>query len=459
MDDAESVDNQMRVMLEDEPQARCMDGSPAGYFIRVADPRRWLIFLQGGGLCFSRLDCQSRLASDLGSSSYWPILFSWKRGIWSSNRSAMFAGWSQVFAPYCSGDLWLGTGQQHSPGLKMNGHLILEALINRLLNTTSIVAADHVVFAGTSAGGIGVFHHVDWVATKLAEAARNITAGPGPAVVGLPFAGVYFPENWPVLFESFFPPLPSILYADVAEDFLTAVQSPFMHEGCTEYVERQGGQAKECWSVSAVLPYIRSRLFIVQNRFDQNQIMAEGACPLHICTAESDPASRPGLFVRYFGDQMRFTLAKAVEHRPDFGLYVPSFLAHDGNLMRYTSGAKPTFEIDGVQIKDAFNGWLLHNQTVHLFAPTCNDEGPCITGVEEGIDKGGLDVQPMEDKTVSLSLTAAIFLIVALLAVLGLGFTATCISVRKAFSWLSPKCRSSGSALVSDDEYQDNGGI
>ena len=45
-----------RVMLTDAAAKRgavCLDGSPGGYFLKRGDPRRWILFMQGGGWCTS----------------------------------------------------------------------------------------------------------------------------------------------------------------------------------------------------------------------------------------------------------------------------------------------------------------------------------------------------------------------------------------------------------------------
>mmetsp|Transcript_121787 Transcript_121787/g.192884 ORF Transcript_121787/g.192884 Transcript_121787/m.192884 type:complete len:128 (+) Transcript_121787:3-386(+) len=51
--------------------AQCLDHSPAGYYIRKQDPSKWLIFLEGGGLCVTPFDCLARRDSAQGSSKYW----------------------------------------------------------------------------------------------------------------------------------------------------------------------------------------------------------------------------------------------------------------------------------------------------------------------------------------------------------------------------------------------------
>ena len=32
--------------------ALCLDGSPAGYYLRPGDPRRWVVIFEGGGWCY-----------------------------------------------------------------------------------------------------------------------------------------------------------------------------------------------------------------------------------------------------------------------------------------------------------------------------------------------------------------------------------------------------------------------
>eukprot|EP01050_Picozoa_sp_SAG11_P038881 SAG11_NODE_16088_length_557_cov_0.792576_1_plen_103_part_10 len=70
-----------KVLLADavsKSGARCLDGTPGGYYIRThnakgekADPQRWIVFMQGGGWCSSDENCAERAGSSLGSSTGW----------------------------------------------------------------------------------------------------------------------------------------------------------------------------------------------------------------------------------------------------------------------------------------------------------------------------------------------------------------------------------------------------
>lgn len=100
----------------------------------------------------------------------------------------LFYDSNAVFVRYCSGDLWLGNGRNASYGrnssLFFGGHQIISAVLEELLQTTLLKHAAHVIWSGESAGGIGSYAHLDFVADLLPQA----------HVVGAPIAGWYFPD-------------------------------------------------------------------------------------------------------------------------------------------------------------------------------------------------------------------------------------------------------------------------
>jgi hypothetical protein len=100
------------------PTSKALDGGPALYYIDTAaagssDADRWIVFLEGGGICQHQSDCYSRKAGFLGSASQWPDEWtpSHDQDILSNDADLNpdFAGWNHVFVPYVSGDIWLGT--------------------------------------------------------------------------------------------------------------------------------------------------------------------------------------------------------------------------------------------------------------------------------------------------------------------------------------------------------------
>lgn len=89
----------------------CATGTPYTFHVREGDAARVLIFLNGGGACWSDELCDPALG--LGAYNPYaemdennPALMG---GIFdASNPENPFAGWTQVFVSYCTGDAHLG---------------------------------------------------------------------------------------------------------------------------------------------------------------------------------------------------------------------------------------------------------------------------------------------------------------------------------------------------------------
>ena len=89
-----------------------------------------------------------------------------------------FSTWNAVYLPYCSGDTHMGLQTRPgilSDGLQFSGHLIVEAMVDHLVNTTNFANATDVLLSGGSAGGIGTFHNADWMMDKVQSFGRNAT--------------------------------------------------------------------------------------------------------------------------------------------------------------------------------------------------------------------------------------------------------------------------------------------
>ncbi|MCB9701305.1 MAG: hypothetical protein H6711_05395 [Myxococcales bacterium] len=158
----------------DDPQAICNDGTPAGYYYRPGKSSRWLIYLEGGGFCDSVEECDAR-TMDLQSSSGWPEELN-PGGIFATDEGTNpdFHDAHHVFLKYCSSDLWSGdraaapeTGDRH-----FRGSRILEAALDDLIDQGYLEpsAGLDVLFAGTSAGGVGVLINLDRVKARLSPA-------------------------------------------------------------------------------------------------------------------------------------------------------------------------------------------------------------------------------------------------------------------------------------------------
>lgn len=207
LDKLQSKAKLIYIDLTKYPLARCMDGSPGGFYWKHASSEKsknnWIIHLQGGGECDTPQRCLDLKLTALGSSN----LFSQTHGFYGdvdvqthndndhitvstdvllNTRQDMnpdFYDWNMVFVPYCSQDLWVGTKKQVSDEtflLFFSGRHILDALVDTLDNE-GMNAAENLVLSGDSAGGYGVFGNVDRLASKHENA----------KTVGNPIGGIW----------------------------------------------------------------------------------------------------------------------------------------------------------------------------------------------------------------------------------------------------------------------------
>ncbi len=102
-----------------------------------------------------------------------------------SQYNKLFPAHNHVIIPYCSSDLWLGdeqTGPEcncfnftcfdfnpSSEGLQFTfrGKKIFQSIIRQLMSDHGMGDATEVVLAGSSAGGVGVVNHAQWVRKQL----------------------------------------------------------------------------------------------------------------------------------------------------------------------------------------------------------------------------------------------------------------------------------------------------
>jgi hypothetical protein len=156
---------------------RCADGSKFSFWIRKADPKKVVFYLQGGGACWSAKTCARRgdlyrtnLRSDRG-----PI---GQAGIFDlAEKRNPFADYSIVFVPYCTGDVHLGnTTTRYAPGLivRHKGYVNGTAALDRL--TATFPHATNVVVIGESAGSVAAPLYAGLVSDRLPKARITVLA-------------------------------------------------------------------------------------------------------------------------------------------------------------------------------------------------------------------------------------------------------------------------------------------
>ena len=182
-----------KIRLND-PEALCNDKSRAVYYDDGREKlshKNWIIFFESGGLCASKQDCNSRFKNENSTvfmtSTKLPEKITGKDLLSSSRtENPTFHDYRHVLVPYCSSDLWLGestTGKNNSFTFTDNssvnnfvfrGMTIFRSVFSKLKD--QLISAEHVVVAGSSAGGIGVLNHAKWLSnTFLAESNAKLS--------------------------------------------------------------------------------------------------------------------------------------------------------------------------------------------------------------------------------------------------------------------------------------------
>ena len=212
----------------EERGALCNDFSTAGFFLRNnSQSKKWVIFLESGGGCGSKDTCTeryidqfirdqyqindgktSRPTTDITAayrdhghnskvfvSKFMTSLWNFKseeefsiegRDLLSIQKqeNPNFFDYNHVVIPYCSSDLFLGSSDNYKKVLNTNFHFnfnpnsslneftfrgvaILKSTILDLWYRHGLNMSTDVLFAGSSAGGIGVLNHAKWFAEML----------------------------------------------------------------------------------------------------------------------------------------------------------------------------------------------------------------------------------------------------------------------------------------------------
>lgn len=362
----------------EERGAQCLDHSPAAYYIRNQDPRKWVIFLEGGGLCVEPIDCIARRFTNQGSSKYLdphePPEGSMSAGLSDLNP---FQEFSQVWVPYCSGDTWLGnSASSHISllGMQMSGHLIIEAIVDWLLNSTNFSAASDVILTGSSAGGIGTFHHIDWLAEKMSVHALT-NKNSAPKVAAFAIEGIFFPQGFPVTVEQFAVGNRKP-FSDFASKYLDLLQDPWLPPSCVQAARKDGFPEADCFNIAKMFQYTKTPVFIGMNMFDALLVQDIGLCLT--CKWTSSSQTLDGRYIRFYGSLMNETVKSFTQANSQTGFFAPAEFHHDENFYRFFSTQRKT--IDNISLRTAFEEWYWKGKHVVLVEPPCSGNGPC-TGV------------------------------------------------------------------------------
>eukprot|EP01084_Bolivina_argentea_P291456 500926_1 len=317
---------------------QCLDGSPAGFYYSPppsGSSNLWVINLKGGGACGNKKDCMSRANSSLGSSKYWPKTMAAPGSMSDDSRTNPdFYMGHHVFGPYCSGDCWSGLRTQPSTnpdtwGLYFSGHLIFTHITRYIAANFSFLDAQYVLLTGESAGAIGVFGNINWLYDELKQ---NGTYKDNITIKAAPSSGWFFPGNTTdQLNDPMMPPndYPHwIANQDGGEghdDSGNVLYDAYLDPKC---VTALGNLSWHCNSVHNLYKYIETPIFVMQNKFDTNQLENQFLLPRNVVNNETIG------YVEYFGNDMdRSIITQMIDIKNDKnGLFFPSCFDHGGGL-------------------------------------------------------------------------------------------------------------------------------
>ena len=141
-------------LLKDYKNAICNSGSPATYYLKKQNPKKWALYMQPGGSASSDDSYKKRhrslkishLADDNKN----------KYKAFNILESFIENDYSIIYLPYCTSDVFSGAHNRIIDGHKIyfHGRIIVEAILQKF--EKEFKQADDLIIGGSSAGSISV---------------------------------------------------------------------------------------------------------------------------------------------------------------------------------------------------------------------------------------------------------------------------------------------------------------
>ncbi|XP_061843810.1 carboxylesterase notum2 isoform X2 [Nerophis lumbriciformis] len=344
---AKQPTEEMRLHFLKNAHVTCNDGTIAGFYLKEnRGSRRWLLFLEGGWCCYSKETCDSRYQNipRLMSSSGWPLTKSGS-GILSSQvaENPYWHNSNIVFIPYCSSDVWSGTGPVPTPAPKPRqgkekeraeyafmGSLIIREVIKDLV-PKGIKQAKVVMLSGTSAGGTGVLMNIERVASQLEQ------LGAEAQVRGLVDSG-WFLESKPQRS----PNCPETVTCSPEDAIKVGLRlwNGMVPERCRRLYKK--GEEWRCFFGHRLYSTLTSPLFVVQWLFDEEQLRVE-----NIYMGGQHMSEEQWQYMQNLGRELMNSL------RDVTAVFAPSCLSHTV----ITKSNWMTFQVKGTSLPRALHCW------------------------------------------------------------------------------------------------------
>jgi hypothetical protein len=159
---------------DSDPLAVCNDGTPSAYYFkstsRFENIHDWIIFLEGGGECYSEKSCYERsIYSTMMTSQYFTETIDLDGIFQEDDTKSAVANFNKVFIRYCTSDGWVGDAEpsELTWGWHFRGQRVLRATIRDLIIKNMITSQSSIVFGGSSAGARGMMNNVDFIRNLL----------------------------------------------------------------------------------------------------------------------------------------------------------------------------------------------------------------------------------------------------------------------------------------------------
>jgi hypothetical protein len=184
------------------PGTHCGDGEQYSVFLSEGDPEKVALAFMGGGACWSEATC---LGSDRKTLLSLVPFVTLAGGFSSANPAvSAVAGWTMVFFPYCTGDVFAadhiaqyGSEKVYHTG-RSNVERTLEFLKSRAL--VDFKQASDLAVWGPSAGALGALFHAQLIDGYFPRAERRALIADAP---GLHFGPTFWDKFTPALLEEF----------------------------------------------------------------------------------------------------------------------------------------------------------------------------------------------------------------------------------------------------------------
>lgn len=164
----------------------CADGSPTGVGVSPGRSDAVLVYLAGGGACWSATSCNA--GRSFGQADF-DLAQAFASGTVFDRTLAgnPFATWTLVFVPYCTGDMHAGDAVRTYGGVSWEHHGFRNLEAAAAAIEAMLPRPAEVVVAGSSAGGFGALAAYDLVRAGWDPSGGTTSAlldDSGPTFVG-----------------------------------------------------------------------------------------------------------------------------------------------------------------------------------------------------------------------------------------------------------------------------------